>query len=175
MASLQLGGRNRSGTIEPGHEVTCLFVMAGLRLERCCRAHRRGGNSFCLPRAYIGRYLCGDRSWSTTNSRYNALEMSISDMTGALQLPQACAREMRPNLHEQARGSTSTTHGSLSLLHVSALAPTARGCHGEACAGTATHTGRATSWRGSLNTHGDTTASSPPAPLALFHAVVPGT
>lgn len=78
MASLQLGGRNRSGTIEPGHEVTCLFVMAGLRLERCCRAHRRGGNSFCLPRAYIGRYLCGDRSWSTTNSRYNALEMSIS-------------------------------------------------------------------------------------------------
>ncbi|KAL6692576.1 hypothetical protein J3F84DRAFT_383205 [Trichoderma pleuroticola] len=45
-------------------------------------------------------------------------------------------RERGTNLHEQARGSTSTNPGALSLLHVFALAPTDRGCYGKTCINT---------------------------------------
>ncbi|KAL6833323.1 hypothetical protein J3E69DRAFT_323735 [Trichoderma sp. SZMC 28015] len=57
----------------------------------------------------------------------------------ALQLPQAffpCLERRDTNLHEQARGSTSTNPGALSLLHVFALAPTDRGCYGKTCINT---------------------------------------
>lgn len=50
MGCLRLGGWDRSGTIDPDAKVTCLFVMAGLRLERC--SGEAATASACLARTY---------------------------------------------------------------------------------------------------------------------------
>lgn len=104
-----------------------------------------------------------DRSWT-----HLIQILRVYSVQGLATYPKPSSLALRrdTNLHEQARGSTSTNPGALSLLHVFALAPTDRGCYGKTCINTIWPQHR---WWVVY-------PGAPPAHtlMALFHAVVPG-